>query len=431
MSLMKAPRTLVRSDVRQGVAAGRRPRVARRNACALPNPALRAKDQPIKTVAHDGTVTFTTYDAKGRETEQASFPASSASSTTRPALSLATSVISSRWHTTFNLLTKRAEPGKFTVWAYANDTGNLTAQSETMTTDATGAATFSPTQKPNTAIKSTGWAYHATTQLPTTIVERETAFGATAAVEKERTTYKYRTTGDVSEFTSSVGGRTQLIETNADGRVISAVLSNGKTLQMQLDRRGRLLKRTLSGDNIDIVRKPDGRVSSITREGFSSVNLAYAPNDEIIDLTAPLQATSLIVKTDFLATNGAQATPQATTGTVQFCCRKAEIIGGFVSHCWIRTSQKNAGMASNPKCRANVGDNYEAPFITEVYISDHSCETPDKCTDVPAHWNVDETCVNRELQIGKEIGRFSPWNNCQTFATHLVFSCARPAPKKP
>jgi hypothetical protein len=222
------------------------PLVARRNACALPNPALRptcgstqqstvygdgtpanggigAKDQPIKTIAHDGTVTFYQYTAKGQEAEKATYPSTYASATTRPALSLATSVISSRWHTTFNLLTKRAEPGKFTVWAYANDTGNLTAQSETITTDATGAATFSPTQKPNTPIKSTGWAYHATTQLPTTIVERETAFGAAGAVEKNRNTFSY----------DSVNGNTTKVVIDGRTYTVSAHDAAGKPTRVK------------------------------------------------------------------------------------------------------------------------------------------------------------------------------------------------------
>jgi hypothetical protein len=163
---MNAARAGARSDVRQGVAAGRRPLVARRNACALRNPALRttcgstqqstvygdgtpanggigAKDQPIKTIAHDGTVTFYQYTAKGQEAEKATYPSTYASATTRPALSLATSVISTQWHATHNLPTRRAEPGKITAYTYATTgmgAGSLTGQSETTTTDATGAS---------------------------------------------------------------------------------------------------------------------------------------------------------------------------------------------------------------------------------------------------------------------------------------------------
>jgi YD repeat-containing protein len=145
---------------------------------------------PTKTVAHDGTVTFYTYDAKGRETEKATFPASFATSTTKPALANATTVTSTQWHGTFNLPTKRAEPNKITAYTYNATTGNLTGQSETQTTDAAGSAKFTATQAAGTPIKSTGWSYNAQ-QLPTTIVERETAFGATTATETGRTTFTY------------------------------------------------------------------------------------------------------------------------------------------------------------------------------------------------------------------------------------------------
>jgi hypothetical protein len=216
-----------RGDVRQGVAAGRRLLPARRKACALRSPALRptcgstqqstvygdgstanggagAKDQPIKTIAHDGTVTFYAYTAKGQEAERATFAASYASSSTRPALSLATTVTSTQWHATWNLPTKIAEPNKITAFTYANanattgmGAGNLTGRSETQTTDATGAAKFTATQAANTAIKSTGWSY-SSTNLPTTIVERETPYGATAATQIGKWTYAYNSLGDTT-----------------------------------------------------------------------------------------------------------------------------------------------------------------------------------------------------------------------------------------
>ena len=112
---------------------------------------------------------------------------------------------------------------------------------------------------------------------------------------------------------------------------------------------------------------------------------------------------------------------------VQVCCRKAEILFGWFRHCWIKTDTITAGMASSPQCRANVGDDYEPPFITPTYVSDHSCETPDTCTDLPPHFNVDEDCVNRELNIGKPLGGFDPFvNNCQQFTARVIKRCSKP-----
>ncbi len=74
--------------------------------------------QPIKQIAHDGSVSFIAYDAKGRETERAVFPASYSSAATRPALAAASRVVSTKWHATFNLPTQIAEPNKTTANTY-------------------------------------------------------------------------------------------------------------------------------------------------------------------------------------------------------------------------------------------------------------------------------------------------------------------------
>ena len=86
-----------------------------------------AAGQPIKQIAHDGSVAFTAYDAKGRETERASFPASFNTATTRPALASASKVVSTKWHATFNLPTQVAEPNKTTANTY-NSKGMLTGR---------------------------------------------------------------------------------------------------------------------------------------------------------------------------------------------------------------------------------------------------------------------------------------------------------------
>jgi CDP-diacylglycerol pyrophosphatase len=63
-------------------------------------------------VAQDGTVTFTAYDTKGRQTKRATFAASCQSAATRPALTNANKVVSTQWHATLNLLAQVAEPKK-------------------------------------------------------------------------------------------------------------------------------------------------------------------------------------------------------------------------------------------------------------------------------------------------------------------------------
>jgi hypothetical protein len=135
--------------------------------------------RPRANVAADGggttrDYTFTAYDSKGRETERATFAASFSSATTRPALSNASKVVSTKWHATFNLPTQVAEPNNLTTNTY-NAKGMPSGQSWTATTDATGAAKFNALKTGSTY--ATGWGYNANS-LATSIVTRETAAGA-------------------------------------------------------------------------------------------------------------------------------------------------------------------------------------------------------------------------------------------------------------
>lgn len=75
-------------------------------------------------------------------------------------------------------------------------------------------------------------------------------------------------------------------------------------------------------------------------------------------------------------------------------------------------------MGANPNIPP--GDQYEGCGMP-VQITDHSKDTASQCT---TQKNVDEACVNQQLEIGKSIGRFiPPVNQCQAFAYSAVNSC--------
>jgi hypothetical protein len=63
-----------------------------------------------------------------------------------------------------------------------------------------------------------------------------------------------------------------------------------------------------------------------------------------------------------------------------------------------------------------------------VYVSDHSCDKAETCTDYP---EMDEACVNNELEVGKQIGRFSPLNNCQSYVYDVFQKCSKSPLTKP
>jgi hypothetical protein len=75
-------------------------------------------------------------------------------------------------------------------------------------------------------------------------------------------------------------------------------------------------------------------------------------------------------------------------------------------------------MGANPNVRP--GQEYEG-YGMPVYIRDHSKDMATSCTPMK---NVDEQCVNDQLQIGKPAGRFlPPLNQCQSFAYGVVNAC--------
>lgn len=204
-----------------------------------------AQGRPTRTIAHDGAITFHAYNAKGQETERATFPASFNTATTRPALANATRVVSTKWHGTFNLPTQVAEPGKFTAHTY-NAKGMLTGQSWTATTDATGAAKFNALKTGSTY--ATGWGYNANS-LNTSIVTRETAQGSSTAVETGRWTAAYAANGDMTRVTDVAGGNRvgQSGSYDAHGRLLSGTEVSGRAVSMAYTLRGSLAAEAYGG----------------------------------------------------------------------------------------------------------------------------------------------------------------------------------------
>ncbi len=114
---------------------------------------------------------------------------------------------------------------------------------------------------------------------------------------------------------------------------------------------------------------------------------------------------------------------------VQYCCRGARFQFGNVTtslgvdHCWIKTDTVTAGMGNDAqKCTRPGHDAFDYPG-SRVYVSEHACDTPDKCDD---RTDVDEACVNRELAIGRSLGRFVPGvNDCNSFAAEVFAKCSK------
>lgn len=110
---------------------------------------------------------------------------------------------------------------------------------------------------------------------------------------------------------------------------------------------------------------------------------------------------------------------------VDRCCRHVETGTEMdrlarlldLRHCWLKTDTKVAGMGP-----AQDGPLPSWPLGIATVVRDHSNEASAGCLEVP---NVNENCVNQQLEIGKSTGPWGPDNNCNTFVDEVVGTCRR------
>lgn len=221
--------------------------------------------------------------------------------------------------------------------------------------------------------------------------------------------------------------------------------SDGKTYRIVSDQNGSV-RLVIDADTGAVVQQMDydvwGNVINDTNPGFQPFGFAgglYDPDTKLTRFGArdyDAETGRWTVKDPILFNGGDSNLYGYVLGNpvnfidpqgldVQICCRPAEVAGGLVDHCWVKTDTISAGMGANPNIRP--GQQYEG-YGMPVQITDHSKDTPTSCT---RQNNVDEQCVNSKLIIGKPIGRFlPPLNQCQSFAYGTVNSC-RTGPQTP
>lgn len=105
---------------------------------------------------------------------------------------------------------------------------------------------------------------------------------------------------------------------------------------------------------------------------------------------------------------------------VEVCSRKAQIVHGLVRHYWLKTDRVEAGMGpTDLKPFERIGDTRADGFWTPVSIVDHSTDVPDRCVDI----DVNESCVDEALVIGRPLGNFHPFNTCYSFVVSVLSHC--------
>lgn len=235
-----------------------------------------ATGNTAKTIGHDGQVSFYAYDVRGRETERATFPSSYQSAATRPALSAATRVTSTQWHATWKLPLQVAEPGKLSSYSY-DARGNLTGQSWTATTDATGAQGFGATA--TGATYATGWAYDGNS-LPVSIVEQ------TGTTETGRWTLAYNGSGDVTSVTDVIRGNLvgRATQYDAHGRMLAGTTDAGVALGFTYAPRGFYATKRVSGQTVTFTQNPIGLTTEVRMPDSQVLGYVYDAAHRLTDI---------------------------------------------------------------------------------------------------------------------------------------------------
>ncbi|CUI05435.1 Rhs family protein [Janthinobacterium sp. CG23_2] len=109
---------------------------------------------------------------------------------------------------------------------------------------------------------------------------------------------------------------------------------------------------------------------------------------------------------------------------VSVCKRAADLPGPmkYVDHNWIKTDSVEAGMGENPGEIPAQG-NSSLPFA-QTQVVDHAGQSQAKGATCEPKKDVDEDCVNKKLTMGRATGRWSPYNQCQSFVQDVIRECS-------
>jgi len=86
----------------------------------------------------------------------------------------------------------------------------------------------------------------------------------------------------------------------------------------------------------------------------------------------------------------------------------------IVDHHWIKTDAFERGMWNDDDIDQWYDDK---PFFAQVAVRNEAYHPEALCKEIPY---VDENLVNEQLRLYRDLGTWTPWNNCQTFATSVL-----------
>jgi RHS repeat-associated protein len=113
---------------------------------------------------------------------------------------------------------------------------------------------------------------------------------------------------------------------------------------------------------------------------------------------------------------------------VEMCRRPTqfEFLGKTFSvgnHFWVRTSTTEAGMGAAANQIPGQG-NSDKP-LAPVKVVPHPGEGNKPGSSCAVVEEVDEDCVNKKLELGRKLGRWTAGNQCQSFALQVIAECTK------
>jgi RHS repeat-associated protein len=112
---------------------------------------------------------------------------------------------------------------------------------------------------------------------------------------------------------------------------------------------------------------------------------------------------------------------------VQMCRQPAfGIANNPLDHYWLKTDSVEAGMGGT---RGNIpgAQSGDRPW-DPVQVTNHAGRSKQPGASCTTVHNVDEKKVNDQLKIGRPLGKWTPANQCYTFATQVLQNAATGSP---
>lgn len=117
---------------------------------------------------------------------------------------------------------------------------------------------------------------------------------------------------------------------------------------------------------------------------------------------------------------------QPQKGEVQVCKRIstiAPIMKTFgIEHQWLYTDSWSRGLSAPPGKESFLTKVYSTPHDTDLFDPSTTCTPAEK---IDPRWKkIDAACLDREMEEGIDLGRWSFWHNCQTIVIEKLDRCA-------